>query len=102
MERGQTSPKSSGRKDSRFEKPLNTLTNYTISSKLSSQNELYVPKTPPHVIGPEGEFLCIVHRVVRLSHGASLSFEILVGRRFKNQYRTGLHAQLLAIRRIAL
>ena len=32
----------------------------------------------------------------------NLTFDILIRRRFKNQYRTGLHKQLLAIRRIAL
>ena len=78
------------------------LTNYTISSKPSSQNKFYIFQTPPHVIGHEGEFLCIVHREVGLSHRASLSFEMLIRGRFKNQYRTGLHAQLLAISRIAL
>ena len=63
---------------------------------------IYISQTPPHVIGHEGEFLCIVHRVERLSHGASLSFEILVRGRFKNQYRTGLHAQFLAVPGITL
>ena len=70
--------------------------------EITLTEQIVISTTPPHVIRHEGEFLCIVHRVVWLSHGASLSFEILVGRCFKNQYRTGLHAQLLAIRRIAL
>ena len=32
----------------------------------------------------------------------NLTFDILIRGRFKNQYRTSLHKQLLAIRRIAL
>ena len=70
--------------------------------EITLTEQIVISTTPPHVIRHEGEFLCIVHRVVWLSHGASLSFEILIRGRFKNQYRTGLHAQLLAIRRIAL
>ncbi len=70
--------------------------------EITLTERIVISTTPPHVIRHEGELLCIVHRVVRLSHGASLSFEMLIRRRFKNQYRTGLHAQLLAIRRIAL
>ena len=70
--------------------------------EITLTEQIVISTTPPHVIGHEGEFLCIVHREVGLSHRASLSFEMLIRGRFKNQYRTGLHAQLLAIRRIAL
>ena len=70
--------------------------------EITLTEQIVISTTPPHVIGHKGEFLCIVHRVVWLSHGASLSFEMLIRGSFKNQYRTGLHAQLLAISRIAL
>ena len=37
----------------------------------------------------------------KVTQETNLTFDILIRGRFKNQYRTGLHKQLLAIRRIA-
>ena len=38
----------------------------------------------------------------KVTQETNLTFDILIRGRFKNQYRTSLHKQLLAIRRIAL
>ena len=59
-------------------------------------------QTPPQVIGPEGELL-LDHTIgAKVTQETNLTFDILIRGRFKNQYRTGLHKQLLAIRRITL